>query len=300
MHDNNSGSIINKLLGKYPGRTLHRLGAALGGLWITSLMINLIWPLPDQAVTNDSLVGIKMKRENLPRIPINLLLIGVSNLQSGLSKEGNVNRDSKILSSISLMKLSHNEPLQIIEIPTQLEMILPGSKDLSNLSQIYSKGGVSISAEFVSKLLRLPKDKLKSYLILNDKTLSRLIDGIGGITISLNRSVGIKGKGEAQSFFLPAAVQSLDGYQVSKLLLYLSDNSNKAEIKMIKSSILKGIWEELRSPQSTQNILNLSKDLINTAQTNLSHRELINLIAAIGDSNYQPILEEVSSSFFSE
>ena len=71
MEDNNSGSIINKLLGKYPGRTLHRLGAALGGLWMSSLMINLIWPLPDQAVTNDSLVGIKMRRQNLPKMPIN-------------------------------------------------------------------------------------------------------------------------------------------------------------------------------------------------------------------------------------
>ena len=69
---------------------------------------------------------------------------------------------------------------------------------------------------------------------------------------------------------------------------------------MIKSSILKGIWEELRSPKSTQSILDLSKDLINTTQTNLSHRELITLITAIRDSNYQPIIEEVSSSFFSE
>ena len=300
MQDNNSGSIINKLLGKYPGRTLHRLGAALGGLWMSSLMINLIWPLPDQAVTNDSLVGIKMRRQNLPKMPINLLLIGVSNLQSGFSIEENVNSDAKILSSISLIKLSNDQPLQIIEIPTQLEIILPGSKDLSNLSPIYSKGGVSISAEFVSKLLRLPKDKLKSYLIVNDKTLGRLIDGIGGITISLNRSFDIKGKGEAQSFFLPAAVQSLDGYQVSKLLLHLTDNSNKSEIKMIKSSILKGIWEELRSPKSTQSILDLSKDLINTTQTNLSHGELITLITAIKASNYQPIIEEVSSSFFSE
>ena len=47
-HNKNSKDFLNLWLGNYPGRTLHRLGTALVGIWITSSIINFIWPLPDQ------------------------------------------------------------------------------------------------------------------------------------------------------------------------------------------------------------------------------------------------------------
>ena len=45
----------NCFLGNYPGRTLHRIGTALAGVWLTSFMINLIWPIPDQSTPRKSL-----------------------------------------------------------------------------------------------------------------------------------------------------------------------------------------------------------------------------------------------------
>ncbi len=46
---------FNCLIGNYPGRALHRIGTALVGIWLTSLMINLIWPMPDQSTLRKSL-----------------------------------------------------------------------------------------------------------------------------------------------------------------------------------------------------------------------------------------------------
>ena len=53
-------------LGHYPGRTLHRIGAALGAIWLTSSAINLIWPLPDQISPENSLEELKKEDNSLP------------------------------------------------------------------------------------------------------------------------------------------------------------------------------------------------------------------------------------------
>ena len=42
------------ILGSYSGRTVHRIGIALLGIWITSSMINLILPIPDQIAPRNS------------------------------------------------------------------------------------------------------------------------------------------------------------------------------------------------------------------------------------------------------
>ena len=41
-------SLINKFLGNNPGRTLHRVGVVIAGIWITSSFINTFWPTIDQ------------------------------------------------------------------------------------------------------------------------------------------------------------------------------------------------------------------------------------------------------------
>lgn len=42
---------MRQFLGKHPGKTIHRIGIALGSFWITINIINFIWQNP---VNNNS------------------------------------------------------------------------------------------------------------------------------------------------------------------------------------------------------------------------------------------------------
>ena len=71
-------------------------------------------------------------------------------------------------------------------------------------------------------------------------------------------------------------------------------------MKSIKKSILKGLWKQLRSPEGTANILNLSEELVESTKTNLIKQELLSLFAAFIKSSKPPILEAIPLSAFKE
>ena len=291
---------INKVLGNYPGRTLHRLGTALGGIWVTSSILNLFWPLPDQVMYSNSLSQLAMKDITVPKKTINLLLLGVKNSQSALPQNNKSQTSQGSLERLALIKINYDQPIRLIEIPTELKVILPGSQTPHTLSKVYEKGGIAMQQDIVSKLLRIPKEEPQRYLILNTNNILKIINNIGGIQVYLNTSFAIDKGTKENSIFLPAAVQTLDGLQVSKVLLYKGNSKNKGAMKSIKKSMLKGFWKQLRSPEGTANILNLSEELVDSTKTNLVKQELLSLFAAFIKSSQPPILEEIPLSAFTE
>lgn len=44
---------MHLFFGKYPGKTIHRIGVAIGGAFLTSAFINLIWPINEQIFQKD-------------------------------------------------------------------------------------------------------------------------------------------------------------------------------------------------------------------------------------------------------
>ena len=44
---------MRQFLGKHPGKTIHRIGIALGSFWITINIINFIWQTPINVNSQD-------------------------------------------------------------------------------------------------------------------------------------------------------------------------------------------------------------------------------------------------------
>jgi len=293
MDQKKSQSTINKVLGDYPGRTLHRIGTALGGIWLTSIIINLLWPLPDQISSRDSSIQHDVRSIPIPKKNINILLFGVNHLTSDLpNNKGQIN-EKNYLEKLAVIRIRHHQAIQFIEIPTTLKIILPGSKKLYTLSESYQEGGISLGTDIATKLLRLPKQEPQRYISLTPKILSQLVDEIGGISVSLNTSLRLDEPAEENSTILSAAVQTLDGLQVRKVMLYKESGPNKGAIRSIKKSIVMGLWKQLKSPENASSILTLSEGIINTANTNISKQELLSLFAAIIEAEKPPIIEGI-------
>ena len=293
MDQKNSQSTINKVLGDYPGRTLHRIGTALGGIWLTSTIINFLWPLPDQVLSRESSIQREVRSVPIPKKNINILLFGVNSLTSDLPNHKDQINERNYLEKLAVIRISNNQVIRFIEIPTKLKIILPGSKKLYTLSESYQTGGISLGTDIATKLLRLPKKEPQRYISLTPKILSQLVDDIGGISVSLNASLRLDEPAEKNSTLLSPAVQTLNGLQVRKVMLYKENDHNKRAIRSIKKSIIIGLWKELKSPENASNILTLSEGLINTTKTNISEQELLSLFAAIIAGEKAPIIEEI-------
>ena len=161
-----------------------------------------------------------MKDITVPKKTINLLLLGVKSSQSALPQNNKSQTSQGSLGRLALIKINYDHPIRLIEIPTELKVILPGSQTPHTLSKIYEKGGIALQQNIVSKLLRISKEEPQRYLILNTNNILKIINNIGGIQVYLNTSFAIDKGTKENSIFLPAAVQTLDGLQVSKVLLY--------------------------------------------------------------------------------
>ena len=68
----------SRLLGKYPGRTLNRIGTLLGGIWIASKLLSIIWPEPDQ-ISSNTLFEKQVNKIKTPNHPLSIVLIGTKN-----------------------------------------------------------------------------------------------------------------------------------------------------------------------------------------------------------------------------
>tara|TARA_B100000700_G_scaffold319401_1_gene414486 strand:- start:306 stop:479 length:174 start_codon:yes stop_codon:yes gene_type:complete len=44
---------MQQVLGKFPGKTLHRIAVAIGGFWITGNLVNFIWQDPSRPIYKD-------------------------------------------------------------------------------------------------------------------------------------------------------------------------------------------------------------------------------------------------------
>ena len=92
-------------LGNFPERALHRLGATLGGVWISSLIINLLWPLPDQISTSRTSINQQLKSAQVPKTPVSIL----------------VAHEQKSTLGLVLIKVYPNEPIQVLQLPVNID-----------------------------------------------------------------------------------------------------------------------------------------------------------------------------------
>ena len=93
--------MINHWLGRYPGRTLHRIGIALGAFWITANTIELIWPLPDQTSSNSTKNQIPLIQAPLVKSPVTVLIITTSKEPSNKRDTSNSNYSNIILIQVA-------------------------------------------------------------------------------------------------------------------------------------------------------------------------------------------------------
>ncbi len=286
-------NLITGILGKYPGRSLHRIGAAIAGIWITSTLLQVLWPTKIQLNTRNMKYYINATKSDESIKPLTILFINLEEMNAGDAINTKNYFDNSIVNSIILMKLERNKPINIIQIPIELATQIPGKKELIPLSETYRIGGPSLISESIRYSLGISKSIPTRFVIFKPKSIRTLINEIGGIEISVKKSIRVNSLKGANSFFLKSGEHQINGIKTEQIVLHKKNKYDDTNRRKRREEVIKGIVIKLQKPEAIYNKGYFIEDFLKLVETNLSESELLKLGSFSGISKQELIFKDI-------
>ena len=263
-------------------RSALRIGSALLGLGVTGWLLATLWPEPDRVAQGAPLsVDQPETLAPLPETPVTVLVIGLDADRLGAASnqaapEGPANADALLM-----LRIASKEPLQVLQIPTELGVLLPGEKDPGNLAELWRRGGVSLVSDAIRDIVGLDAGDPKRYVVLPRAALRRLVDGLGDVDVVLGQSYQREDKTQGFNVNLQAGRQRLNGVQAEQLVRHLPDPKHLSQRRQRQTIFVEAVIQQVKAPSGIGTIAGLVDQLDDEVETNLSRSEQLSLAAAI-------------------
>jgi LCP family protein required for cell wall assembly len=263
-------------------RSLALASCTVGGALVAGWLLGLVWPLRDRAAPPRQEITAATLAEK-PRRPVTVLVIGVdsediSNPVNGAAPRGPANSDALLL-----VRVNPKGPLQVLNLPPELAVNLPGRKDPVALGSLYRTGGTALVADSVREIVGLQAPKPDRYLVLSRGGLRALVNGLNGLEISPPRKMKYQDKSMNYRIDLLPGLQRMGGAQVEQMVRFrdrwLGDAGRRTNHQVVESALR----ERLGQPEQLATLPALLTTLQNKVDTNLSTREALSLLAAALD-----------------
>jgi LCP family protein required for cell wall assembly len=258
---------------------LAKVGLALAGTVGMLTLLSLIWPRPDPSLQPRR----EVTAANLapaPRRPVTILVIGTDAERSGEARNraappGPANSDALLLA-----RVNPEGPLQLLNLPVDLAVQLPGREDPVRLGSLYRIGGVSLVVDVVSDVVGLPGGAPERYLVVPRRVLREMVDGVGGLEIDPSRRMRYEDKSQKLKIDLQSGLQRLDGAQVEQMVRFRDKWLGESGRRASHERVEKALWEQLRRPDQLVRLPGLLAELSGQVETNMSQEEALSLLAA--------------------
>ena len=268
-------------LGRRPLRTCLRLGAAVLGVAVSGWLLAKIWPEPDRIAR-----GTPPNADNprslapFPEEPVTVLIVGIDADRLGdttnkAAPKGPANADALVL-----VRISADQPVQVLQMPTELAVRLPGGDQPTSLSSLWLKGGVSLVNDAIREVVGLPEGVPQRYVVMPRQALRSLVDKLGEVDVILGQSYKSEDSSQGYSVNLQAGRQRLDGAQAEQLARFRKDILDDANRRTRQQLLIEALIEQIKAPGGIAVIPSLVKLLDSEVETNLSQSEQLSLAAA--------------------
>ena len=280
-------------LGDRPGRSLLRIAAALLGTALAGTALATLWPKPDPIGADVQATNQSLTLAPLPEQAVMVLLVGLDadtiNAASNLAAPpGPANADS-----LMLINIRAEQPVQILQLPSELAVQLPGIKEMQPLSKTWQHGGIALTADVVGELIGLPLNKPDRYLVLSRQGLRRVVEGLGDIEVTLNQTYKYEDKSQDYSVNLQAGLQTLNGAQAEQLARYKPKANDDPQRRVRQQVLLQGVQQQLNEIDAVAVVPELLNALSTQVTTDISSTEMLSLIAAAISAPSPPVISEV-------
>lgn len=259
---------------------------AVGGLAGLSALA-VVWPRPDRAFQEPREIT-PANLADKPSRPVTVLVIGLDTDRLGAPTNGAAPAGPANADALLLVRVQPKGPLQVVNLPIELAVQLPGDSRPLALASLYRKGGVALVADAVRELTGLQPPAPDRYLVLSRGALRYLINGVGGVEIDPPRAIHYVDKTQKLKIDLEAGLQRLGGKGVEQLLRYRDRFLGDSGRRQTHERFEVALRDRLREQASLSSLPLVIRDLQDKVETNLTPDETLSLMAA-GLDDRRPI-----------
>jgi LCP family protein required for cell wall assembly len=249
------------------------LAAGLG-LASSLALLGVIWPESDRSARDQGPPSAADLAEP-PGRAISVLLIGsdADRLTSGSSAIPS-NSDALLL-----VQVNPEGPLQLLSLPVETAVRLPGDPRPVALGSLYKRGGPALVAGAAAQLVGLPQGQPDRYVVLPRAALRNLVDGIGRVELSPDRSMRYTDKTQKYTIRLEGGLQVMDGQQMEQLLRFRDEADGEARRRDRQQMAVESVLRQMGQGQQLQQLPDLIQELQSQVDTNLTRSEALSLLA---------------------
>ena len=288
-----SPSRLKRWFGSHPFRTILRITAAVAGASLVVGGLGVVWPKPDPMAAEPPSADNPASLGPLPKRAVMVLMVGIdadgiNDSTNQAAPTGPANADS-----LMLVQISAGEPVQVLQLPTELAVNLPGRKTLQSLADAYPLGGVALTADVIAEVVGLKEGEPERFVVMPRQALRSLVDGLGEVEVTLNQSYEHKDSAQNYSVKLQAGRQTLNGRQAEQLARYRPESKNDQARRSRQQSLLKGIHEQLNQPNAIALLPSVIGEVSAQVETDLTPMEMLSLAAAALSSDQPPVITQL-------
>ena len=269
-------------LGRRPLRAILRILVTLAGVGATGWALSTVWPEQDRVARGaPPSVDNPASLAPYPLEPVTVLLVGVdsdtlSAASNQAAPQGPANADALLL-----LRISSAEPLQLLQVPVELAVQLPGSQQPMALGGVWQQGGVALTVDALQEIIGLPEGVPQRYVVMPRNGLRTVVEALGEVEVTLNETYQRTDKAQGYTVNLQAGRQSLNGAQAEQLVRYRKDSQDHPNRRIRQQILLRAMISQVQSASGIGIIRGLLEDIAGQMDTNLSEAEMLGLAAAL-------------------
>ena len=273
---------LTRWFGRRPLRTVLRLGAIALGVGATGWLLSVLWPEPDRAAKealtkSDAITNLAP----FPSAPVMVLVVGIDANQLGESSNqaaplGRANADALLL-----LRVSAEEPLQVLQLPSEIAVQLPGSDSPTSLSSLWQSGGVALLNDAIQDILGSTQQVPQRYVVMPRTALRTLVDGLGDVDLVLDQTYQHNDQSQGYSINLQAGRQRLNGEKAEQFARYRPTPMENANRRNRQQDLILALVEQVKDSSVISTLPLLVSRLDDELDTNLSRLEQLSLAAAL-------------------
>jgi len=273
---------LTRWFGRRPWRTVLRLGSIALGVGATGWLLTVLWPEPDRvakdgSANRDALTSLAP----FPSAPVTVLVVGIDADQLGEPSNqaaplGRANADA-----LMLFRISADEPLQVLQIPSELAVQLPGNGPPTSLSSLWQSGGVALLNDAIQDILGSTQQVPQRYVVMPRSALRSLVDGLGDVDLVLDQTYQHNDQSQGYSINLQAGRQRLNGEKAEQFARYRPTPLDNANRRNRQQDLILALVDQVKDSSVISTLPLLVSRLDDELDTNLSRLEQLSLAAAL-------------------
>ena len=273
---------LTRWFGRRPLRTVLRLGAIALGMGATGWLLSVLWPEPDRAAKealtkSDAITNLAP----FPSAPVMVLVVGIDANQLGESSNqaaplGRANADAMLL-----LRVSAEEPLQVLQLPSEIAVQLPGSDSPTSLSSLWQSGGVALLNDAIQDILGSTQQSPQRYVVMPRTALRTVVDGLGDVDLVLDQTYQHNDQSQGYSINLQAGRQRLNGEKAEQFARYRPTPLDNANRRNRQQDLILALVDQVKDSSVISTLPLLVSRLDDELDTNLSRLEQLSLAAAL-------------------